>query len=155
MNRKVYSLGPTRTLPEYALWKAMLRRCENPKDKGFKNYGARGIKVCARWKSFENFYKDMGARPVGKSLERRNNNRGYSPSNCYWADRATQNNNTRSNIPLTYLGRTQTVTQWCSELGLKPFTVYMRLRKGWTAERALSTPCAGKRAPRPYYRRTS
>lgn len=82
----------------YQRWLAMIARCRNPRDKGFKNYGGRGITVCDRWLIFENFLTDMGDPPPGRSIDRQNNDRGYEPSNCRWATRAEQNNNQRPRV---------------------------------------------------------
>jgi len=78
------------------VWCSMMQRCNNPNNKGYVNYGARGVTVCERWRKFDNFYADMGDPPKGLSLERKNNDNGYSKSNCIWADRSTQNRNRRS-----------------------------------------------------------
>lgn len=77
------------------IWMGMRQRCENPSNKRYKDYGGRGIVVCKRWHIFENFLKDMGERPSGLSIERKNNNKGYCKSNCKWATRIEQANNTR------------------------------------------------------------
>lgn len=87
--------GMTRT-PTYTSWQAMRTRCENPRRIGFANYGGRGIAICERWHSFENFLADMGERPIGASLDRLNNDGNYEPGNCRWATRCEQNRNRRS-----------------------------------------------------------
>jgi len=81
--------------PLYKTWWHMLQRCENPLNAAYKNYGARGITVCRRWHDIASFIADMGDKPVGASLERKNNNRGYSPSNCVWATATAQSRNRR------------------------------------------------------------
>ena len=87
--------GQTQTLA-YGRWALMWQRCTNPNHKGYKNYGGRGITVCERWDSFKNFYADMGEAPEGRSLDRINNDGNYEPSNCRWATRKEQAQNSRN-----------------------------------------------------------
>lgn len=79
--------------PEYESWAHMLDRCNNPNNGRYPYYGGRGITVCERWTSFENFFADMGARSHGTSIERVNNDIGYSPVNCKWGTPTEQNRN--------------------------------------------------------------
>lgn len=81
---------------EYTTWKSMWQRCANPKHTAFKYYGGRGIRVCKRWEVFENFLEDMGERPAGKTLDRKDNNAGYTPKNCRWATHKEQIHNRRA-----------------------------------------------------------
>ena len=117
----------------------MKGRCRNPNDKSYKNYGGRGITVCNRWNDFANFLEDMGERPEGMSLERKDNNGNYEPSNCKWATRSDQQNNRRSNRLFTINGKTQTFTQWVREVGRT--TVRQAGHRfydhGWSIERTL------------------
>lgn len=134
------SHGMTKT-PEYHIWADIIQRCTNPNREWYKDYGGRGIKVCERWRySFTNFYADMGARPSDKhSVERVNVNGDYSPENCIWATAKIQGNNRRNNRHFEFQGRSQTLSQWCDELGLVYNTVYQRIYDGWEIKKALTT----------------
>lgn len=132
--------GMTRTT-EFSCWSNMKQRCSNPKAEEFHNYGGRGICVCERWQnSFENFLADMGFRPTGKSIERKNVNGNYEPSNCIWADDTTQANNTRSNHIVEFNGKSMTLAQWSRETGVNLNTIRVRILRGWKDWRAISEP---------------
>lgn len=127
----------------YATWRGMLSRCDNREDKYFKDYGRRGIAVCSEWKDFENFYTWAIANGYDDSLtiERIDNDKGYSPDNCRWATAKEQSNNRRSNHLLTHRGKIQTLKQWSDELGINYQTLQSRIHaSGWPIEKALTTP---------------
>lgn len=124
----------------YAIWGGVVDRATNSTGKYAKKYCNRGIGISKPWLRFEKFFEDMGDRPEGKSLERRDNNLGYSRENCYWATPKQQNNNKSSNVWLS-LGKTRkTIVQWEEHLGLTRGTIYHRLQSGWSLERILTTP---------------
>lgn len=131
--------GLSRT-KEYNTWHSMMNRCFDNKIKTYKHYGGRGITVCDRWKTFKNFYEDMGISPPKYTLERIDNNGNYEPSNCKWADRTTQSNNRRTSRKITLNGKTLTVSQWSEILNINRYTIYQRLDTGKDGETALTTP---------------
>lgn len=127
---------------EYVIWNGIIHRCTNPNYGSYRNYGARGIKVCERWLDFQNFLADMGERPAGMSIDRIDNDGDYCPENCRWATQKEQARNTRSIRLLEFRGRKQPVSAWCEELGLPSSTLKNRLDTlGWSVERSLATPC--------------
>lgn len=129
-----------RDVPEYGVWAGMRNRCLNPKVRCYPRYGGRGIKVCERWAKFENFYLDMGPRPLGTSLDRIDVDGDYSPQNCKWATQKEQQNNKRNNRLLTLNGKTQNSTQWAHEVGLPRHVIKQRIKLGWTDCEILTTP---------------
>lgn len=135
------------TTNEFRIWAMMLNRCNSPADKGYYNYGGRGIKVCERWHKFENFYEDMGPRP-GKeySLDRIENDGDYEPGNVKWATDKEQCRNKRTNKLLTFNGETHCLTEWAEIVGMTPNTLQLRLFYGWSVEKALTTPPGKSRA---------
>ena len=128
--------GKSRT---YITWRNMLSRCYNLNKDTYQHYGGRGITVCERWHKFENFLADMGERPLRMSIERIDNDGNYCPENCRYATQKEQCNNQRSNRFLTFNGKTQTISQWSEETGIKAGTLERRLnRYGWSIERVLN-----------------
>lgn len=128
---------------EYKIWAAMKRRCCDPKLICYENYGARGIAVCERWKSFENFLADMGPRPSSEhSIDRVNNDGNYEPSNCRWATRQVQNSNMRRNRWFEYRGEMMTLAEAIRRSGTEhpKMTVISRINSGLSLEEALTTP---------------
>lgn len=117
---------------EYIAWDAMIQRCCNPNNPNYKYYGAKGVKVCDRWKnSFENFLSDMGEAPSPKhSLDRKETTGSYEPNKCRWSTRIEQDRNKRRNRYLTYNGKRLIISDWASELGVCAPTINYHLSKG-------------------------
>lgn len=128
--------------PVARAWYAMRERCNTENHPAFKNYGGRGITICERWGHIDNFIEDMFPTWLsGLTIERVDNNKGYSPENCVWAGRKEQANNRRSNKAITFNGVTLTVAQWAQRMGIRKNTLVNRLGiRGWPIERALTTP---------------
>jgi len=117
--------------PLYTVWQGMKRRCDNPNFKQFSDYGGRGIYVCDRWKkSFANFLADMGPRPEGYTLDRINNDGPYSPDNCRWASRKTQQRNQTRTRKVVIGGVEYIVAELAEKSGLKTDTIAHRAAQG-------------------------
>lgn len=118
----------------------MRQRCENPKDEHYPDYGGRGIRVCERWQTYENFLEDMGAKPERMTLDRVRVEGHYEPGNCRWATVTEQNRNKRTNRMVTFRGETKCVAEWASAFGVSRNIILYRLDTGWSVEDALTTP---------------
>jgi hypothetical protein len=120
--------------PAYHTWESMRARCAGQDP----NYGGRGITVCGRWDSFENFLADMGERPSPRhSLDRIDNDGPYSPENCRWSTWGAQARNKRSNRVIVLDGVSLPVVDWAARAGVPPGKIYYRLRKGWSDREAV------------------
>lgn len=121
-----------RHMQEYEIWNHIKRRCCDPRDDRYCNYGGRGITICPRWReSFRAFLEDVGARPSPlHTIDRINTNGDYEPGNVQWATPHEQANNRRTNIRLTYAGKTQTLAQWARETGIPKHIVLRRYHSG-------------------------
>lgn len=127
--------------PIYDAYYTMITRCYNPKNKDYKNYGARGIKICPSWlKDKQVFFKWAlkNGWNKGLSIDRINNNGPYSPKNCRWTDMKTQNRNRRNNHMITYNGKNQCVAELAEELGIKYSVLYSRIKKSMSIEEAIN-----------------
>lgn len=125
----------------YTIWKNMKRRCYNKNCDDYKFYGERGIVMCDDWKnsfsSFMNWATSNGYDDC-LTIDRIDVNDGYKPSNCRWATIYVQHNNMRNNVSLHYNGETHTIKEWSDKIGVNYGTLYSRLQRGWSVDRALS-----------------
>ena len=121
----------------YVAWRNMRRRCTESRCLRFHRYGGRGIKVCERWLVFENFLADMGEVPLGMSLDRKDNDKDYEPSNCRWATPKQQARKTSRTLWITHAGETRSLAEWAEITGIPRTTITHRLRHGLLAEQAL------------------
>lgn len=131
--------------PEHVIWAKMRSRCCNPADPAYRDYGGRGITVCDQWRSFSVFLADMGRRPEGKTLDRRDNDGPYSPDNCHWASRKEQVRNRRTTVWLECRGERLTLQEWAERIGISPSAMWVRYRNGHRGERLLAPPRPDKR----------
>lgn len=126
----------------------MRRRCLNPSDRAYINYGARGISVCDEWiEDFEMFYKDMGVRPKGKSLDRIDNDQGYFPGNCRWATHTEQARNRRSNRVVRAFDKEKTIAEWSELLGLSRHRIEVAARSSGGLEAIAAFALEEKASP--------
>ena len=127
---------------EWIAWLSMKDRCLNPKNDAYAYYGGRGITVCERWRnSYVDFLSDVKRKPsASHSLDRIDVNGNYEPGNCQWATSIEQAGNKSNNVNLTLDGETHCVAEWCRRTGLNEHLIRKRIRKGWSHERALTTP---------------
>lgn len=140
------TVGGKKPIAEYNIWAGMIQRCEDAHSPLYKDYGARGIKVCQRWRlSFQDFLADVGPRPgSGYTLERERNEDGYQPDNVRWATRKEQARNRRSSRRLTANGETLTLAEWCERLGCNHSSIIKRISRGMSEQEALTKPFKGK-----------
>ena len=125
----------------YEAWQNMRRRCNDASNKRYARYGGRGIRVCDQWNdSFDRFLADMGPCPQGHSIDRIDNNGDYTPENCRWANRSEQMKNRSNARTLEIDGVTKNLCDWAAQYGVKPDTISMRIRYGWTVKDAVTKP---------------
>jgi len=125
----------------YRIWTLMMNRCFNPKNASWRYYGGRGITVCDRWQSYENFAEDMEEPPSKQhSIDRKNSDGNYGPDNCQWATPMEQVRGRRNTAMITIDGVSRPLIEWCKIAGTKYVTAFGRLRKGWPPKEAIFTP---------------
>lgn len=125
--------------PCYYVWKSMHDRCRNPRSRAWNDYGGRGIDVCERWDDFHTFAADMGERPDGYSIDRIDNNAGYSPENCRWADQKTQMRNRRVAVFVEIEGKSYRAIDLSDATGLKADTIIHRASLGLPYDQVVSS----------------
>ncbi len=141
IHRRLLTKHGKSNTPIYKTWEAMIQRATNPNHSDARNYTERNITVCDEWRSFENFYKDMGDRPFKKAqIDRINNNKGYFKNNCRWVTHRENQNNKRGNVLIEFKGITKTLMQWSVAIGIHYNTLQNRMNKGWGVEKTLTQP---------------
>jgi hypothetical protein len=122
----------------YLSWSHIRQRCGDPNHRSYPRYGGRGITICARWDDFNNFLADMGERPSkGHSIERRNNDGHYEPSNCFWATMKQQSGNKRNTHWVEWEGERVALSHLAQRFALPPPRLFSRLQRGWPLAVAL------------------
>lgn len=139
--REVATMSDIQKQRTYQCWQGMKQRCHNPNSPQYKNYGARGITVCDEWRySFLQFLADMGEKPDGRSLDRINNDAGYSKENCRWATPYEQRINQRTCNYVSLHGRRIVLREAAKIGGITEPTLLRRIRSGMSVEEAISLP---------------
>lgn len=128
------------------IWIGMKQRCSNPKHKSYADYGGRGIKVCAEWEDFKNFYgwAINNGYQDGLEIDRIDNNEDYRPDNCRWVTRKVNSRNRRSNALFRYKGKTMTMIELAEIAGISKRAMQHRIKRGWSIKRAVETPLTTK-----------
>lgn len=127
--------------PLYAVWRSMMDRCRLPSHQAWENYGARGIRVCECWKTFELFWADVsGDYQPGLTLDRRDNNEGYCPANCRWVDSKLQARNKRNNVFIPTPWGEITVAEASERSGIGTTTLHYRISAGWPNDKLFIAP---------------
>jgi hypothetical protein len=129
--------------PAYLVWYQMHYRAAGHRAHHKRAYVDRGIKVCERWASFDNFYADMGNPPDGLTLDREDNDGDYSPENCRWVTRKEQMRNQTRTRWVEFGGERMALSAWAERVGLHREVLRGRLERGWPIERALTEPSRG------------
>lgn len=132
----------------HRIWHSMYCRCYYKSTNQYKNYGGRGIKVCEEWKHMEGFIKFYNwainnGYNDNLTLDRIDNQKDYSPTNCKWSTPKEQSNHKTNNLMITYAGETKTAKQWCEQYDISQTTFSDRLKRGWTIEQALTISTKG------------
>lgn len=126
--------------PLYKVWQTMKQRCCNPRCRGYKWYGAKGVKVCEEWQSVEKFYEwaIQNGYKAGLTIDRIDPSGDYEPANCRWVTMSEQQNNRSDTHLIEYQGKKHTLTEWSKQLNIPRGTLSNRLNMlGWSVERAL------------------
>lgn len=145
LNRKRMDKGRKNHIRAYRTWAAMISRCLNKSNDDYKHYGGRGITVCERWRSFDNFLEDMGDRPDGKEIDREDNSKGYSPGNCRWVSHKVNSRNTRKCRYVEFDGLRLPISEWAEKTGISQDAIRGRLNRGGNIKEALDPTTYRKR----------
>jgi hypothetical protein len=154
-NSRTHGMSKSAT---YRTWTSMKNRCLNPNNPKYPSYGGRGIRVCERWMIYENFLSDMGFRPTGKTIERKDNDGDYCKENCVWATSKVQSRNKRRTIRVTIDGVSKSVRDWCEQYAISFNTVesiHYRTKRTWQESLCLTIERRALPAPRNGFKLTA